>query len=77
MVGGSAAGAVMPKVEINAYQHLFSTWIEHKGDFDVSHVRDALSAFGRLIHKDHKRLFEDIFKILEAGLSKLGDTAAK
>ncbi len=60
-----------------AYQHLFSTWVEHKGDFDVSHVRDALSAFGRLIHPNHKRLFESIFKTLETGLSKLGDTAAK
>ena len=60
-----------------SYQNLFSTWIEHKGDFDVSHVRDALSAFSRLIHKDHKRLFEGIFKTLETGLSKLGDTAAK
>lgn len=60
-----------------AYQHLFSTWIEHQGDFDVSHVRDALSAFSRLIHPNHKRLFEGIFKTLETGLSKLGDTAAK
>lgn len=60
-----------------AYQHLFSTWIEHKGDFDVSHVRDALSAFSRLIHPNHKRLFEGIFKTLETGLSKLGDTAPK
>lgn len=60
-----------------AYQHLFSTWIEHKGDFDVSHVRDALSAFSRLIHPNHKRLFDGIFKTLETGLSKLGDTAAK
>lgn len=60
-----------------AYPHLFSTWIAHKGDFDVSHVRDALSAFSRLIHPNHKRLFEGIFKTLETGLSKLGDTAAK
>lgn len=60
-----------------AYQHLFSTWIEHKGDFDVSHVRDALSAFSRLIHPNHKRLFDGIFRTLETGLSKLGDTAAK
>ena len=60
-----------------AYQHLFSTWIEQKGDFDVSYVRDALSAFSRLIHPNHKRLFEGIFKTLETGLSKLGDTAAK
>lgn len=60
-----------------AYPHLFSTWIEHKGDFDVSHVREALSAFSRLIHPNHKRLFEGIFKTLETGLSKLGDTAQK
>ena len=60
-----------------AYQHLFSTWIDSKSDFDVSHVRDALSAFSRLIHPNHKRLFEGIFKTLETGLSKLGDTAAK
>lgn len=60
-----------------AYPHLFSTWIEHKGDFDVSHVRDALSAFSRLIHPNHKRLFDGIFKTLETSLSKLGDTAAK
>ena len=60
-----------------AYQHLFSTWIEHKSDFGVAHVRDALSAFSRLIHPNHKRLFEGIFKTLETGLSKLGDTAAK
>lgn len=60
-----------------SYQHLFSTWIEHKGDFDVSDVRDALSAFSRLIHPNQKRLFEGIFKTLETGLSKLGDTAAR
>ncbi|MBB2920458.1 type I restriction-modification system subunit M [Cupriavidus alkaliphilus] len=60
-----------------AYQHLFSTWIDAKSDFDVSRVRDALSAFSRLIHPNHKRLFEGIFKTLETGLSKLGDTAAK
>lgn len=40
-------------------------------------MRDALSAFSRLIHPNHKRLFEGIFKTLETGLSKLGDTAAK
>lgn len=60
-----------------AHEHLFSTWIAEGGDFGVSHVRDALSAFSRLIHPDHKRLFDGIFKTLETGLSKLGDTAAK
>jgi len=60
-----------------AHKHLFSTWLEQASDFDVADVREALSAFGRLIHPNHKRLFEGIFKTLETGLSKLGDTAAK
>ena len=60
-----------------AHKHLFSTWLDKTSDLDVADVREALSAFGRLIHPHHKRLFEGIFKTLETGLSKLGDTAAK
>lgn len=59
-----------------AYNDLFSTWISLGRDFDVSNVRDALSAFSRLINPAHKKLFEGIFKTLETGLSKLGDSAA-
>lgn len=60
-----------------AHKYLFSTWLDQTSDFDVANVRDALSAFSRLIHPNHKRLFEGIFKTLETGLSKLGDTSAK
>lgn len=60
-----------------AHKHLFSTWLEQTSDFDVADVREALSAFSRLIHPNHKRLFDGIFKTLETGLSKLGETAAK
>jgi type I restriction enzyme M protein len=60
-----------------AYDDLFSTWIEKKQDFDVANVRDALSAFSRLISPAHKKLFEGIFDTLQTGLSKLGDSAAK
>lgn len=60
-----------------AHKNLFSTWLDQTSDFDVADVREALSAFSRLIHPNHKRLFEGIFKTLETGLSKLGDTAAK
>jgi type I restriction enzyme M protein len=60
-----------------AYDDLFSTWIKQGKDFDVSNVRDALSAFSRLISLAHKRLFHGIFKTLDTGLSKLGDTSAK
>jgi len=60
-----------------AYDNLFSTWIDPKSDFDESNVRDALSAFSRLIHTNHKKLFEGIFTTLETGLSKLGESAGK
>ncbi|MCU7988621.1 type I restriction-modification system subunit M [Shewanella sp. SW24] len=60
-----------------AYDNLFSTWIDPKSDFDESNVRDALSAFSRLIHVNHKKLFEGIFTTLETGLSKLGESAGK
>lgn len=59
-----------------AYENLFSTWIKKGRDFDVSNVRDALSAFDRLISKKHKKLFDGIFETLQMGLSKLGENAA-
>lgn len=58
-----------------AYKDLFSTWINIGKDFDVSNVRDALSAFSRLISPAHKKLFDGIFETLQTGLSKLGDSA--
>lgn len=57
-----------------AYENLFSTWLSKGSDFDVSNVRDALSAFSRNIKK--KKVFEDIFNTLETGLSKLGSSNA-
>jgi type I restriction enzyme M protein len=59
-----------------AYENLFSTWINKGKDFEVSNVRDALSAFSRLISPAHKKLFDGIFTTLQTGLSKLGDSAA-
>lgn len=59
-----------------SYKDLFSSWIKMGKDFDVSNVRDALSAFNRLISPAHAKLFKDIFKTLDTGLSKLGENAA-
>lgn len=59
-----------------SYENLFSTWISMGKDFDVANVRDALSAFSRLISPAHKKLFDGIFDTLQTGLSKLGDSAA-
>jgi type I restriction enzyme M protein len=58
-----------------AYKDLFSTWLEMGKDFDVSNVRDALSAFSRLIYKTHKKVFDGVFDTLQTGLSKLGDSS--
>lgn len=57
------------------YNNLFSTWIKMKNDFDISNVRDALSAFTRLIKSTHKKVYDGIFNTLETGLSKLGDSS--
>lgn len=59
-----------------AYDNLFSTWISMGKDFNVANVRDALSAFSRLISPAHEKLFDGIFDTLQTGLSKLGDSAA-
>ncbi|MDR3206545.1 MAG: type I restriction-modification system subunit M, partial [Candidatus Methanoplasma sp.] len=58
-----------------AYENLFSTWVEKGKDFDVSDVRDALSAFDRLINSTHKKVFDRILDTLQTGLSKLGDSS--
>lgn len=59
-----------------AYDNLFSTWLEKGSDFDVSNVREALSAFDRNIDEVYTKVFEKIFNTLQTGLSKLGETSA-
>ena len=58
-----------------SYENLFSTWISKGRNFDVSDVRDALSAFNRLIYPTHKKVFDKVFDTLQTGLSKLGDSS--
>ena len=58
-----------------SYENLFTTWLKKGKDFSVANVRDALSAFSRLISDSHKKLFNKIFDTLQTGLSKLGDSA--
>ena len=60
-----------------AHNNLFSTWVDPTFEFDESNVRDALSAFNRLISPTYKKLFEGIFTTLETGLSKLGESAGR
>ncbi len=56
---------------------MFSTWLEKGDDFNIANVRDALNAFDLNIEETYKKIFENIFKTLQSGLSKLGDTAQK
>lgn len=60
-----------------AYSNLHSTWRKEGNDFNVADVRDALAAFDRLILPSRSHVFKDIFRTLETGLSKLGDSATK
>ncbi|MDU6097733.1 type I restriction-modification system subunit M [Peptoniphilus harei] len=60
-----------------SYENLYSTWLSKGGDFEIADVRDALSAFDRNIDSSYKKVFENIFKTLSSGLSKLGESAAK
>ena len=57
------------------YNNLFSTWIAKGNDFGIDNVRDALSAFNRLINPTHIKVFNKVFLTLETGLSKLGENA--
>ena len=59
-----------------SYNNLFSTWIKKGSDFGVQDVRDALSAFSRLIDSAHKDVFDGVFDTLQTGISKLGDGSA-
>ena len=61
-----------------SYENLFTTWISKGKDFSIKDVRDALSAFSRLISNkpNHKKVFTNIFRTLDTGLSKLGDNAS-
>ena len=58
-----------------AYKDLLSSWLSMGKDFDVSNVRDALSAFNRLIDSNYKKVFDGIFETLQTGLSKLGESS--
>ena len=62
-----------------SYDNLFSTWLEMGSDFNVANVRDALSAFSRLINPSHKKVFGGVFDTLQTVLRREGinsDTSA-
>lgn len=58
-----------------SYDNLFSTWLTKRADFEIGNVTDALNAFDRLINPSYRKVFKDIFKTLQQGISKLGSDA--
>lgn len=60
-----------------AYENLYSIWLEAGSDFSVANVRDALSAFNRLVSPSYKKVFEEIFDTLHNGLKNLGGTESE
>lgn len=58
------------------YKNLFGTWLKPNSEFSVANLSGALSSFDRLISPHYKHVYENIFKTLQAGLSKLGENPA-
>lgn len=58
------------------YKYLFSTWLLPNATFTVADLSAALNSFDRLISPTYKHVYANIFKTLQAGLSKLGENPA-
>ncbi|MBC1474080.1 type I restriction-modification system subunit M [Listeria grandensis] len=58
-----------------SYENLFQHWIELGNDFTVDNVIIGLSAFNKNIGHTYKKVFKDILKTLDQGVTKLGDNA--
>lgn len=58
------------------YKYLFSTWLLPNSTFSVADLSAALNSFDRLISPNYKHVYANIFKTLQAGLSKLGENPA-
>lgn len=58
------------------YKYLFGTWLLPNSNFSVADFSAALNSFDRLISQNYKPVYTNIFKTLQAGLSKLGENPA-
>lgn len=45
-------------------------------EFSVADLNEALNSFDRLISPNYRHVYENIFRTLQAGLSKLGENTA-
>ncbi len=58
------------------YKNLFGTWLKPNSEFSVADLNEALNSFDRLISPNYRHVYENIFRTLQAGLSKLGENTA-
>ena len=58
------------------YKNLFGTWLQPNSEFSVAELSGALNSFDRLVYSNYKPVYANIFKTLQAGLSKLGENPA-
>lgn len=58
------------------YKYLFSTWLRPQSDFRVDDLNAALGDFEERISPNYKDVYKGIFKTLQSGLSKLGESTA-
>lgn len=55
------------------YKYLFSTWLKPESTFTIADLSEALGNFDRLVCDKYKHVYNNIFKTLQTGLSKLGE----
>lgn len=58
------------------YKNLFGTWLKPDSEFSVADLSGALNSFDHLINPNYKHVYDNIFKTLQTGLSKLGENTA-
>ncbi|MFC4411449.1 type I restriction-modification system subunit M [Chungangia koreensis] len=58
-----------------SYENMFQYWIELGADFTVDNVITGLSSFNKNIGNTHKKVFKNILKTLDQGITNLGENA--
>ncbi|PEL19433.1 type I restriction-modification system subunit M [Bacillus wiedmannii] len=58
-----------------SYENMFQYWNELGAEFTVDNVITGLSSFNKNIGKTHKKVFKNILKTLDQGITNLGDNA--
>lgn len=58
-----------------SYKDLFHTWKESSGNLGAKDVAEALEHFYDNLNERYRAVFENVFSVLQTGLTKLGENA--